>query len=143
MSSVSSFLLDDTEKTVSQAHPNAKFCPLSMLAEVVARGTRCTFSPSRLDSPAPSTASVDHGIDDKSHPSLVPFDVGFTCPVISYPRETHVTLFLCDLQELEGSGKRRRFEIHPDAVQRALDMLDAHPARPNKKRRLSGLREDA
>ncbi|KAJ9127089.1 hypothetical protein QFC24_001324 [Naganishia onofrii] len=98
-----------------KAHPNAKFCPLSMLAEVVARGTRCTFSPSRLDSPAPSTDSVDHGIDDKSHPSLVPFD------------------------ELEGSGKRRRFEIHPDAVQRALDMLDAHPARPNKKRRLSDL----
>ncbi|KAJ9100677.1 hypothetical protein QFC21_003722 [Naganishia friedmannii] len=102
-----------------KAHPNAKFCPLSMLAEVVARGTRCTFSPSRLDSPAPSTSSADHGVDDKSRLSLV------------------------SLQELEGSGKRRRFEIHPDAVQRALDMLDAHPAHSNKKRRVSNLRKDA
>ncbi|KAJ9122441.1 hypothetical protein QFC22_001866 [Naganishia vaughanmartiniae] len=102
-----------------KAHPNAKFCPLSMLAEVVARGTRCTFSPSRLDSPAPSAASGDHGMEDRLRPSLI------------------------SLEELEGSGKRRRFEIHPDAVQDALAMLDAHPAHANKKRRLSGLRENA
>lgn len=59
----------------------------------------------------------------------------------SQPRKLTSTCF--DSQELESSGKRRRFEIHPDAVQDALAILDAHPAHPNKKRRLSNLtRED-
>ncbi|GHJ87326.1 hypothetical protein NliqN6_3728 [Naganishia liquefaciens] len=102
-----------------KAHPNAKSCPLSMLAEVVARGTRYTFSPSRTASPAPSTADQVKTVDDTSSIAMVP------------------------LEELEAKAKRRRFEIHPDAVQNALAMLDAHPSRPNKKRRLSDIRDVA
>jgi hypothetical protein len=46
-------------------------------------------------------------------------------------------------QELEAKGKRRRFEIHPDAVQSALAMLDAQPSHSNKKRRFSDIRDVA
>ena len=46
-------------------------------------------------------------------------------------------------QESEAKAKRRRFEIHPDAVQSALAMLDAHPSRPTKKRRLSDIPDAA
>jgi hypothetical protein len=54
------------------------------------------------------------------------------------------TLIGCGVpQELEAKGKRRRFEIHPDAVQSALAMLDAQPSHPNKKRRFSDIRDVA
>ena len=108
-----------------------------MLAEVVARGTRYTFSPSRTASPAPSTADQVKTVDDTSSIAMVPLEVCF------FPRGNRLFLDYLISQELEAKAKRRRFEIHPDAVQNALAMLDAHPSRPNKKRRLSDIRDVA
>lgn len=58
-----------------------------MLAEVVARGTRYTFSPSRHASPAPSTVDGEHGPDERPRMSLVPLEVSFLSLLLS-PRYT-------------------------------------------------------
>lgn len=110
-----------------------------MLAEVVARGTRYTFSPSRAASPVPSTADQTKSLDDQSSLTMVPLEVRFQ--LMRYLDRIFIGGDL--LQELEAKGKRRRFEIHPDAVQSALAMLDAHPSHPNKKRRFSDIRDVA
>jgi hypothetical protein len=77
-----------------------------MLAEVVARGTRCTFSPSRHASPAPSTVDGEHGADDKSRMTLVPLEV----------RQFSWFLYLTPLTDVLSINPRRNWKEQENDV---------------------------
>ncbi|KAF7967180.1 hypothetical protein HWV62_35604 [Athelia sp. TMB] len=106
-----------------KSHPNVAFADLTLLADVVARRTKCTgprvvispalgsATPDRIDSPVgvTPTTSVQDSIDRSIHgkraagtpPRLVPQEVLIEC------------------------GRRRVREVRADAVKEALRMLDA------------------
>lgn len=123
---------DEAWRTL-KAHPKANYSNLAMLAEVVARGTRC-LSPTEHDMLYSPHLLPDKNPPDKSSSSP-------SMPTSTSTTQSMLAPGLVPLQELVR--KRRRFEVSPSAVQEALVMLDSQPNvyQPGKKRKLSDIRD--
>ena len=106
-----------------QAHPNAKFASLALLADVVAGRTKCTgptieLSPAPTATPSPIPAHMPPPSIPAARSS--PIGVGVH-PHIPAAAHTH--------QVTAGPGIKRRMGVETSAVRDALRILDSTPSR--------------
>lgn len=116
-------------------HPNATFADLELLAEVVARRSKCT-GPRVEISPAPGTITPERGLSPSIPPSSLPRaeednqSIVLTDPHANYhakQREFTVeSLSRTTTQEIVVScGRSRVREVQADGVREALRILDS------------------
>ncbi|KAL4241740.1 bZIP YAP Transcription Factor [Abortiporus biennis] len=125
---------DDAWKQI-KSHPNVAFADLELLAEVVARRSKCT-GPRVEISPAPGTITPERGIS----PSLLPSRANDTAldnePVLltdphAHYRERQLERHVTTPQGFVLScGRSRVREVEADGVRDALRLLDAKYAIP-------------
>ncbi len=110
---------------VDKAHPNAQYASLDMLADVVARRTKCYGPRVELSPPPPETAGEAAPLRQ-----LVPLDVSNVCT--SRCRLQWANAVRPLLQELVVTHSKRRLEVQADGVRDALALLDAQPRKRMK-----------
>ncbi|KII93545.1 hypothetical protein PLICRDRAFT_694702 [Plicaturopsis crispa FD-325 SS-3] len=110
-----------------KAHPNVGFADLSLLADVVARRSKCT-GPRVVLSPAPGACTPERGVGSPERGGS-PAPVLLTDPHAQYRRQHAAspppTLVPHDVLMQCGQRQRRLREAHADGVKDALRMLDA------------------
>ncbi len=133
---------DDAWRQI-KSHPNVTFADLDLLAEVVARRSKCT-GPRVEISPAPGSITPERGISPltlPSHPSrqteMNHQPVLLTDPHAQYHESQRgrvglpsPPLQLVPQDVLIQCGRQRVREVHADAVRDALRLLDAKFAIP-------------
>lgn len=120
-----------------KSHPNVAFADLSLLAEVVARRSKCT-GPRVVISPAPGSITPERpDSPDRSARYGEPGPVLLTDPHARYHEKERAWSHgpssppqLVPQEVLIRCGRQRVREVHADAVREALRLLDAKFARP-------------
>ncbi|KAJ7492518.1 hypothetical protein FB451DRAFT_1021686 [Mycena latifolia] len=103
-----------------KSHPNVAFTDLDMLADVVARRSKCTGPRIILSPPPPEPSEVPVAAGSNSeHPVLL------TDPHAHFREKERVRASTSPPRVQEKCGQRRVREVQADAVRDALRLLDA------------------
>ncbi|KAF7799017.1 hypothetical protein EIP86_010247 [Pleurotus ostreatoroseus] len=118
-----------------KSHPNVTFADLDLLAEVVARRSKCT-GPRVEICPAPGSITPERGISPLTIQPQLPGDMEVNQPVLltdpharyhgtQGPRDGTPSLQLVPQDILIQCGRQRVREVQADGVRDALRLLDA------------------